>query len=100
MDLKFWWEAFVLATYLLNRLPTAVVEKKLSPFEVLYGRKPDYKFIKVFGCACFPYLQPYNKHKLAFKTSKCLFMGYSPFHKGYRRLHHAGRISGNCGDEP
>ena len=37
MDLKFWWEAFVSATYLLNHLPTPVVEKKLSPFEVLYG---------------------------------------------------------------
>ena len=93
-------EAFVSATYLLNRLPTPVVEKKLSHFEVLYGRKPDYKFLKVFGYACFLYLQPYNKHKLAFKTSTCLFMGYSPFHKGYRCLHLTGHISGNCRDEP
>ena len=45
MDLKFWWEAFVSATYLLNCLPTPVVEKKLSHFEVLYGQKPDYKFL-------------------------------------------------------
>ena len=46
----------------------------------------------IFGCACFQYLQPYNKHKLAFRTSKCLFLGYSPFHKGYRCLHSSGRI--------
>ena len=74
------------------RLPTPVVEKKLSSFEVLDRQKADYKFLKVFGCACFPYLQPYNKHRLAFKTSKCLFLGCSPFHKGYRCLHPTGRI--------
>ena len=83
MDLKFWWEAFDLSTYLLNRLPTPVL-KHISLFESLYGHKPDYAFLKGFGCACFPYLQPYNKHKLSFKTSKCLFVGYIPFHKGYK----------------
>ena len=91
MDLKFWWEAFVSATYLLNRLPTSTLNN-LSPFESLHGRKPYYKFLRVFGCACFPYLQPYNRHKLAFKTSKCLFLRYSPFHKGYRCLHPSGRV--------
>ena len=47
---------------------------------------------KVFRCECFPYLQPYNKHKLSFKTSKCLFVGYIPFHKGYKCLHPSGRV--------
>ena len=91
MDLKFWWEAFDFATYLLNRLPTPVL-KHISPFESLYGRKPDYAFLKVFGCACCPYLQLYNKHKVSFKTSKCFFVGYSPFHKGYKCLHPSGRV--------
>ena len=79
------------ATYLLNRLPTPVVQNS-SPFEILLGPKPDCHFLKIIGCACFPYLQPYNRHKLAFKSSKCLFLGYSPFHKGYRCLHPSGRI--------
>ena len=76
---------------MVNRLPTPVLNQS-SPFEFLYHQKPDYKFLKVFGCACFPYLKPYNRHKLDFKTSKCLFLGYSPFHKGYRCLHPSGRI--------
>ena len=91
MDLKFWWKAFVSTTYLLNRLPTMVM-KNLSPFEALYGQKPDYNFLRVFGCACFPYLQPYNGHKLAFRTSKCLFLGYSPFLKGYRCLYPSRQV--------
>ena len=90
MDLKFWWEAFVSATYLVNRFPTPVLNQS-SPFEFLYHQKPDYKFLKVFGCGSL-YLKPYNIHKLDFKTSKCLFLGYSPFHKGYRCLHPSGRI--------
>ena len=91
MDLTFWWEIFDSATYLLNHLPTPIL-KHNSPFESLYGHKPDYAFLKVFRCACFPYLQPYNKHKLSFKTSKCLFVGYSPFNEGYKCLHPSGRL--------
>ena len=41
MDLKFWWEAFVSTTYLVNRLPTPVIDQ-LSPFESPYHQKPDY----------------------------------------------------------
>ena len=78
-------------TYLLNSLPTHVL-KHHSPFESLYGHKPNYAFLRVFGCACFPYLQLFNKHKLSFKTSKCLFIGYSPFHKGYKCLHPFGHV--------
>ena len=79
------------ATYLLNHLPTIVLGNK-SPFESLFGYLPDYKFLKVFGCAYFPDLRSYNKTKLAFKTSKCLFLGYNLFHKGYRCLHPSGRV--------
>ena len=91
IDLKIWWEAFLSAVYLLNHLPTPVL-KDPSPFECLFGYKLDYHFLKVFGCSCFPYLRPYNKHRLAFKTSKCVFLGDSPFHKGYKCLHPSGRI--------
>ena len=64
----------------------------MSPFESLYRNKPDYQFLKVCGCACFPDLQPYNKHKLEFKISKCLFLGYNSHHKGYRFLHTSGCV--------
>ena len=91
MDLKFWWEAFLSVAYLLNRLTTSILQH-ITPFESLFGQKPNYHFLKVFCCACFPFLKPYNKNKFAFKTSKCLFLGYSPFHKGYRCLHPSSRI--------
>lgn len=47
--------------------------------------------LKTFGCACFPLLHLYNQHKVSFRSSKCVFIGYSPFHKGCKCLHPSGR---------
>lgn len=43
-----------------------------------------YSHIRVFGCACYPHLGPYRKEKLQPKSTKCVFLGYSTIHKGYR----------------
>ncbi|KAH9652916.1 retrovirus-related pol polyprotein from transposon RE1 [Citrus sinensis] len=48
--------------------------------------------MKVFGCSCYPYLRPYNHHKLQFRSGKCVFLGYSSLHKGYQCLHPSGRV--------
>ena len=91
LPLKFWWDYFVAAVYLINRLPTPLLGH-LSPYQKLFDKKPDYSFLKVFGCAYFPYLRPYNSHKLEFRTSKCVFLGYSSSHKGYKCLDSKGRF--------
>ena len=59
MPLKLWDEAFTTATFLINRLPSKVIAHT-SPFERLHGQKPDYNFLRVFGCAVWPNLRPYN----------------------------------------
>jgi hypothetical protein len=91
MPLKFWDHAFLTATYLINRLPTPTLANK-SPFFLLNFQFPDYKFLKSFGCACFPFLRPYNSHKLDFHSKECVFLGYSSHHKGYKCLDASGRI--------
>jgi len=85
LPLPYWDYAFLTAVYLINRLPSASINFKV-PYTVLFHTDPDYKFLKVFGCACFTLLRPYNNHKLDFRSHKCLFLGYSPSHKGYRCL--------------
>lgn len=40
-----------------------------------------------FGCLCWPNLHPFNRHKLDLWSKPCVFMGYSPNHKGYNCLH-------------
>jgi len=92
MPLTYWDEAFLTATYLINRLPYPVTNNK-SPVELLFQKSSDYNFLKVFGCACWPHLRPYNQHKLAFRSQLCVFLGYSLNHKGYRCLHvPSGRV--------
>ena len=91
MPLRYWQEAFSYATYIINILTSPTLENKTS-FELLHLTKPDYSQIKVFGCECFPYLRPYNKHKFDFHTSKCILLGISNNHKGYICMHHSERI--------
>ncbi|XP_072061949.1 uncharacterized protein [Arachis hypogaea] len=91
MPMQYWGEAFVMTIHLINRLPTLVL-KDQSPFEKLFGKKCDYSRLKTFGCLCFPYLRPYNRHKLEFRSAACVFLGYSAVHKGYRCLTPQGKI--------
>ncbi|KAH9711302.1 retrovirus-related pol polyprotein from transposon RE1 [Citrus sinensis] len=92
LPLSFWWEAFSTSAFLINQLPTSVLSSHQSPHEVLHKHKPDYAFLKCFGCSCFPYLRFYNKHKFNYHTTKCLFIGYSPDHKGYKCLSSKGVV--------
>lgn len=83
MPLKFWDEAFLAAVYLINRLPSKVI-KFDTPLERLFGQKPDYNSLRTFGCACWPNLRPYNTHKLQFRSKRCVFLGFSNMHKGFK----------------
>jgi hypothetical protein len=85
MPLKFWDEAFLTATFLINLLPSKVLNFE-TPTERLLHITPNYDALRVFGCACWPNLRPYNKRKLAFRSKQCVFLGYSPLHKGVKCL--------------
>jgi hypothetical protein len=85
MPLKYWDEAFLAAIYLINRTPTKVLNYE-SPIHRLLGAKPDYSHLHIFGCACWPNLRPYNFHKLQFRSIRCVFLGYSNMHKGFKCL--------------
>jgi hypothetical protein len=65
MLLKFWDEAYLTVVFLINRLPSRVISMA-TPMEHLFHSTPDYSFMKMFGCACWSNLHPYNSHKLAF----------------------------------
>jgi hypothetical protein len=96
MPLKFWGEAFSTVVYLINRTLSRVIEFS-SPYAKLFGSSPDYTWLKVFGCTCWPHLRPYNSRKLAFWSKQCVFLGYSPSHKGYKCLDvSTGRVYISC----
>jgi transposase InsO family protein len=85
MPLKFWDEAFLTAVFLINRLPSKAINNE-TPFFRIHNKHPDYSFLKTFGCACWPNMRPYNSRKLEFRSKRCVFLGYSHKHKGYKCL--------------
>ncbi|KAI5314345.1 hypothetical protein L3X38_043521 [Prunus dulcis] len=52
-----------------------------SPFQKLFDKPPPLQHLRVFGTAVYPYLRPFNEHKLQPRTVQCVFMAYS---KGYK----------------
>jgi hypothetical protein len=81
----YWAEALATATYLLNHLPTKAIAHP-TPYFALFGIHPSYDHLRVFGCACYPNLASTAPHKLAPRSTRFVFLGYSPDHKGYRCL--------------
>ncbi|OMO58794.1 hypothetical protein CCACVL1_25353 [Corchorus capsularis] len=80
---KFWTLAFQTALYLINRLPTPILNNH-SPFQLLFKRDPNYSKLRVFGCLCYPWLRPYSKNKLDFRSKPSIFVGYSYYQNAYK----------------
>jgi hypothetical protein len=81
----FWVEALHTTTLLLNILHTKTLHFSTPHFS-LFKTVPSYEHLRVFGCTCYPNLSATTSHKLDPRSAKCVFLGYSPHHKGYRCL--------------
>jgi hypothetical protein len=80
---SYWGDALLTAEYSTNRKPSCVFTFKAS-LEVLSPPLSTSKgiFLKVFKCVCFDHI--HVRGKLDPRTLKCIFVGYSPSHKGYK----------------
>src|SRR3954462_13651844 len=83
VPLRHWPEAISTAVYLINQLPSYKLQWS-SPYSRLFGQPPSYSELRVFGCACYPYLGDYLTNKLLPRTNECVFLGYSIQHKGFK----------------
>ena len=81
--LEFWAEALATATHLINRRPCRATGTT-TPYELLFGTPPSYDALRVFGCRCFPNTIATSSHKLAARSTPCIFIGYPADHRGYR----------------
>lgn len=88
---RFWDDVFTTAVYLINRIPAKTLHYK-TPLETCFNTKPNYLRLRTFGCLCYPYLRPFNKNKLSFRTESGVFLGYSPQYKGYKVLLSNARV--------
>ena len=85
-------EALHTSAHLLNILPSAAIDNDI-PATRLFKMVSNYQHLRTFGCLCYPNLLPTSMHKLAQRSTPCVFLGYPTDHRGYRCLDlHTRRI--------
>nr|GEZ19044.1 retrovirus-related Pol polyprotein from transposon TNT 1-94 [Tanacetum cinerariifolium] len=78
-----WAEAVANACYTQNRSLIHTRHTK-TPYELMHDRKPDHKFLRVFGALCYPTNDSDDLGKLKATANIRIFVGYAPNRKGYR----------------
>nr|GEW74487.1 hypothetical protein [Tanacetum cinerariifolium] len=78
-----WAEAVATACYTQNRSLIHTCHNK-TPYELVYNKKPDLTFFRVFGALCYPTNDSKDLEKLQPTTDIRIFVGYAPSRKGYR----------------
>jgi hypothetical protein len=84
----YWWpDAAIYQTFVHNRMPNMRLNGK-SPYEKLYGVKPSYDEIHIWGCICFAFIpeEERPKKKLAPRRRKCKLIGIAKHKKAYKLL--------------
>ena len=87
-----WGEALLTATYLINRMPSKVLQHR-TPRAVFLESYPNFKPLssilpfKVFGCTVFVKDSTPSMSKLDPRSLKCVLVGYSSLKKGYKCYH-------------
>lgn len=74
---QFWGEAVRHSIYILNRLPTKVLKGE-TPYEAWKGKKPDFGFIRIFGCLAHVKVPKENVQKLDDRGTKMVYLGKEP----------------------
>ncbi|GJX75662.1 ribonuclease H-like domain-containing protein [Tanacetum coccineum] len=82
IPLNMWTEYVLTATYLINRLPTSVLNGK-SPYDLVYNKPHSLKHLRSFDCLAHATIL--NSHdKFGSRSKKCVLVGYSNSKKRYK----------------
>ncbi|GKG03026.1 retrovirus-related pol polyprotein from transposon TNT 1-94, partial [Tanacetum coccineum] len=78
-----WAEDVATACYTQNRSLIHTRHNK-TPYELVYDKKHDLTFLRVFGALCYPTNDSEDLGKFQAKADIGIFVGYAPRRKGYR----------------
>lgn len=71
----YWAEAYSYSTYVRNRTGRSFLNPDKTPYEMIYGSKPDISHIRVFGCTAYVKIPAAQRKKLDPKSVKGVFVG-------------------------
>ena len=83
LPIKFWGHSILMATYVINLLPTKVLNWE-TPYKRLFKKDPDYSNLRVFGCLCVATNTKPHKTKFESRAIKCCFIGYNQGQKAFK----------------
>lgn len=83
-DPKLYCAQAALITALLNNITLFFAILNTSPYSCLHDSSFDCSLLRMFICVCFVLLSSHQCDKLSFRSNKCIFVGYSSAHNGYR----------------
>ena len=81
-----WDELYLTASHIHAKTPTRSL-KDVTPFEMWYGRKPDYSYMREIGCKAFVLIQNRHNPKIFERSIECVLIGYDINSKSYRCYH-------------
>ena len=79
-----WGEALLTACHIHNRIPSR--KRKVSPYEIWKGRKPNLDYLRVWGCLAYYRVSDPKRTKLGPRGIRSIFVGYAQNSKAYRFL--------------
>jgi hypothetical protein len=79
----FWGKAMLAAAFIKNRVLHAANKHNETPYELMFGTKPDVSNMRIFGCRVFYHNEDPNIGKLEDRGLKGIFVGYSQNVKGH-----------------
>ena len=85
-----WGEAILSANYILNKVPRKKVDK--TPYELWKGRKPSYKFLRMWGCLAKVAIPTPKRVRIGPKSVDCVFISYAHNSSAYRFLVYKSEI--------
>ena len=75
LPMSLWAECMKTATYISNRVISPTHRCK-TPYELIYGAKPDVSHLRAFGCIAYFYNFDIDRRKLDNKAHKGVLVGY------------------------
>lgn len=81
---RYWPEAIKTAAFLKNRILANTIQR-ITPYEIFFNKKPDAKYLRIYGSKIFVRIPEVRRHSKWDKKAECgILVGYSDV--GYRVL--------------